>query len=67
MSGEKLGGVIVGRLYHHVKSGKIYRVCMLANMEATNEHVVVYSDPLRTEQNWVRPIDEFCDGRFQLA
>lgn len=41
--------------------------CMMAEMEATMMPVVIYSARQKNgaTPNWVRPIDEFCDGRFE--
>lgn len=59
--------VEVGRSYKHYKSGKVYIVIALAQMECTLEEVVVYQlrneTPETTATNgpevWVRPLKEF--------
>lgn len=70
--------VIAKRRYRHVNSGVLYNVLCRANMEKDKSPVVVYQ---RTKdkaqvankrrsigrQIWVRPLEEFCDGRFVLA
>ena len=51
--------------HKHVKSGKIYRVLSTdAIMESNLEKAVVYEG--LNGQVWVRPFDEFMDGRFEL-
>lgn len=58
---------LAGNLYRHLKTGRHYRVEMdSARMEATGERAVVYRG-LADNQVWVRPYDEFVDGRFELA
>lgn len=55
--------VVVGELYRHVKSGGTYRAISIARVEATpSEWVVVYRG--EDDNDWTRPIAEFCDGRF---
>ena len=57
--------VVVGGLYQHMKTGGVYRVLQVGKMEATLEKVVVYQlCDLPKETVWVRPYDEFVDGRF---
>lgn len=56
----------IGAYYRHKKSGGTYQLLMLATIEATMTPAVVYGarskdGPVR----WVRPVDEFCDGRFE--
>lgn len=51
----------------HVKTQGLYRVLNeLAFIEATQEQAVVYQS-LADGKVWVRPYDEFHDGRFQPA
>ena len=52
-------------LMRHIKSGRIYRIQMLATEEATVSPVVVYACAL-TGHVWVRPAKEFFDGRFEV-
>lgn len=55
--GKPYGGMEV----RHVKTGRDYTVLCLATIEATMTPAVVYG---RGDEMWVRPLDEFCDGRF---
>lgn len=67
--------VIPGQRYRHIKTGGVYEVLALARIEATLRDVVVYRhvnavtwSPTPGPGNvWVRPADEFCDGRFVAA
>lgn len=54
---EPYGGMEV----RHVKTGRDYIVLCTATIEATMTPAVVYGNG---DQMWVRPLDEFCDGRF---
>ena len=54
--------VIAGGYYRHKKTNGIYRVGCLARMEADLTQVVVYA---KDADVWVRPLSEFCDGRFE--
>lgn len=52
-------------MWKHLKSGGLYRV--LADpgyIEETLEHVVVYQC-CKDGRVWVRPFNEFHDGRFE--
>lgn len=53
----------VGMKVRHVKGGEDYRVKCLALIEATLAPAVVY-EAAKTGKCWIRPLDEFCDGRF---
>lgn len=54
-------------LYTHVKTGNLYEVIDSdAKEERTCDSVVVYQS-LETGKTWVRPKDEFFDGRFVPA
>ena len=59
--------VSIGGYYRHKKTGGTYQVLMIATMEATMMPVVIYSARQKNgaTPNWVRPIDEFCGGRFE--
>lgn len=70
--------VIAKRRYRHVKTGVLYNVLCRANLEKDKTPVVVYQrakDQAQAankrrafgRQIWVRPLAEFCDGRFALA
>lgn len=52
-----------GVRYKHVKTGGFYEVVDIATIEATMELAVVYRST-ENGRRWVRPYDEFCDGRF---
>lgn len=47
----------------HVKSGGVYKVLEIANMEHDQSSVVVYKSE-SDGRVWVRPLEEFADGRF---
>ena len=59
----------VGSIWRHVKSGHDYRVISCGIIESNLTPSVIYTnmkpdaDPL-SEANWIRPMAEFCDGRF---
>lgn len=56
----------IGAYYLHTKSGGTYQLLMFATIEATMTPAVVYAAKWKGETHrWVRPLDEFCDGRFQ--
>ena len=50
-----------GMEVRHVKTGRDYIVLCTATIEATMTPAVVYG---HGDEMWVRPLDEFCDGRF---
>ena len=51
-------------VWKHVKSGRLYIIIdPRAKYEETGNRCVVYKS-LITGQVWVRPLDEFMDGRF---
>lgn len=52
-----------GMRVRHVKTGHDYRVTCVAKIEATLARAVVYRSD-KAGQHWVRPLAEFCDGRF---
>jgi hypothetical protein len=51
-------------IYLHKKSGRLYEVLCNANREADGVLMVVYRN-VATGDRWVRPADEFNDGRFE--
>lgn len=56
----------IGAYYRHKKTGRTYQLSMFATIEATMVEAVVYT--ARKDFNvrsWVRPVSEFCDGRFE--
>jgi hypothetical protein len=55
--------VVEGGEYIHAKTGNRYKVINVALNEADLAEVVVYQDVLGGPV-WVRPRDNFCDGRF---
>jgi hypothetical protein len=50
-------------LWYHVKTGGAYQVICEGFIEATLQPVVVYR-ALKDQKVWVRPTDDFLDGRF---
>jgi len=54
--------VVAGGHYRHKKTNGVYRVGCIARMEADLTPVVVYA---KDAEVWVRPLLEFCDGRFE--
>lgn len=60
---------LTGQAYRHKTTGNIYRVILAdCRIEATNAEAVAYrraDDPHAPV--WVRPYDEFCDGRFEYV
>jgi hypothetical protein len=57
---------IPGKLYRHIKTGGIYYVHCIASVEASLELVVVYQSQ-QDGRWWTRPMEEFTDGRFEVA
>lgn len=56
----------IGRWYRHRKTGGTYQLILFATIEATMQEAVVYSARHDGELRWwVRPLAEFCDGRFE--
>jgi hypothetical protein len=56
-------GIYAGMEVRHVKSGRDYVVVCEAVIEATMTDAVVYRS-VDGDKVWVRPMREFCDGRF---
>ena len=56
-------GIYPGMEVRHVKSGRDYTVVCEATIEATMTKAVVHRSALE-HGVWVRPLAEFCDGRF---
>lgn len=52
-----------GAKLKHIKTGGMYRVLLLANIEATLEPAYVY-ESMQTHDFWIRPQAEMEDGRF---
>ncbi len=58
----------IGAHYRHKKTGGTYQLVMFAKIEATLTPAVVYAARSKDGlQCWVRPVDEFCDGRFEAV
>lgn len=56
----------IGAHYRHKKTGGTYQLMMFATIEATMTPAVVYGARLNgAVHHWVRPLAEFCDGRFE--
>lgn len=56
----------IGAHYRHKKTGGTYQLLMTATIEATMTPAVVYAARVDgTVHRWVRPLAEFCDGRFE--
>ena len=55
-----------GAKLKHIKTGGLYKVVMLANVEATLEPAYVY-ESLQSHDFWIRPQGEMEDGRFVLV
>jgi hypothetical protein len=55
-----------GNLLLHKKSGGVYKVIVLANMEVNLAPVYVY-ESMQTHDFWIRPQAEMEDGRFALV
>ena len=51
-------------VYRHIKTGGLYRVLRHGRIEADLRAVVIY-ESLADGRVWVRPTDEFYDGRFE--
>lgn len=51
-----------GSLWRHRKGG-LYRLVLVAKRESTEQPEVVYRDCI-TGTAFIRPVDEFLDGRF---
>jgi hypothetical protein len=56
-------GIYPGMEVRHVKTGRDYVVVCEAMIEATMTGAVVYRS-VDGDKTWVRPMREFCDGRF---
>lgn len=65
--------VVIGGLYRHCKTGSTYVVITTGRIEKDLSKAVVYGayDPVllgvtsNPNHIWIRPLDEFCDGRFE--
>ncbi len=55
-----------GKAYRHKKTGGVYVVRGICKREADEVHCVLYAAfNERVSIPWCRPIEEFCDGRFE--
>lgn len=52
------------KLFRHRKTGGLYSIVSIAQMESTLEAVVVYR-ATKDSTVWVRSYKEFFDGRFE--
>lgn len=55
---------IDGVHYQHVKTGNVYQVITTGFIEANLTPCVVYRS-ISSNTVWVRPLEEFNDGRFR--
>lgn len=55
-----------GETYKHLKTGGVYEIIGCGIRESTGEVQVIYSKNKETDPWWIRPADEFLDGRFEL-
>lgn len=53
-----------GDIVRHKKSGRLYKIIMMALMEASMQEMVVYRS-VGPNEFWIRPRDEMFDGRFE--
>ena len=65
MAAPDAGQFKPGCKLRHKKTGGLYKVVLLANIEANLEAAYVY-ESLQTHDFWVRPQAEMEDGRFEL-
>ena len=57
---------------HHKRPVNLYRIISIGRIqtaveELDNAPVVTYVNDYGDNENWVRPLHEFCDGRFWWA
>jgi len=65
---DDLKDISIGGYYRHKRTGGVYQVLCLAIIEATMTNAVVYAAKKDGKvERWVRPVAEFCDGRFEPA
>ena len=59
----------IGAHYRHKKTGGTYQLFCYATIEATMTPAVVYGANGKDGNlhRWVRPLAEFCDGRFEAV
>lgn len=58
------GSAELNGTFRHVKTGGLYHIALLCRIEATNTPAVAYVSH-KDGTVWVRPQDEFLDGRFE--
>ena len=51
-------------IWRHKKNQDLYKVITIGKIEATLEDCVIYQS-IKDNIIWVRPLLEFCDGRFE--
>lgn len=54
-----------GSKLRHIKTGGLYKVVLLANIEANLEPAYVY-ESMQSNDFWIRSKAEMEDGRFEL-
>lgn len=60
--------IAIGAYYRHKKTGGVYQLLMVATIEATMKPAAIYAAKHHGKvERWVRPLDEFCDGRFEAV
>ena len=55
-----------GAKLRHIKTGGLYKVLLMANVESTLEPAYVY-ESMQSHNFWIRPKAEMEDGRFELV
>ena len=55
----------VTKIYRHTKRGGLYRLVCMGLLEVNKKPHVIYQS-LEDGQVWIRPRDEFFDGRFEF-
>lgn len=55
---------LIGTVWRHTKSQKIYTIIGECRLEASNEPAVLYTAP-QDRVVWARGKDQFLDGRFK--
>ena len=55
---------LVGSAWTHKKTGGVYEVRAIGRIEADLTICVIYTPFGQISEVWVRPVEEFLDGRF---
>ena len=53
-------------IFRHKKSGGLYKFLGFGLIEETGTHAVIYQD-IHSLLVWIRPTQEFFDGRFEFV